>query len=694
MQTVVSNLSGDWTAIVPAGTTIADVDMTDPDYPAGYTQIEGSDPTVVTAVFNTDTFAGNDGFFQPGSISGLVQSDITGNGSGDIPIENVILTLLDGSGNPVDDLNQPGTQNYVVTTGIDGTYSFVKLPPGDYQVAETQPTDYLSVTDSDGGDPDLIGDPAPITVIVGSDSGNNNFVERALKPDTYAAWESANFGPADPDRFPASNPDGDLNSNLIEYAFCLDPETGIGAAICLEPRVGPGYDLVFHRRLGSHSDLEYCVLYIDDLANSTTNSSSWKEYALDSLPGGVTVTITPNADGISETVTISNIEALGAPAADKGFFTMAAKLDTNDDNIADVIHYTDVQGFQRTTIEVNECETFANPFLSKPVFSGKVEGVSGNNLQFGNNTNQGLDFTPGASGPILETGISYYAEILSGPLKGHRLDISTGGSGFVTLASDADLSSGAPFSTLRTDAGLPAGVNGAEIMIVEHLTLNDIAPSQAFAGSTDPANADRVLIPGNLPADGSGSWSTYFLLDHPSDPDYWALQGGGTTDRGGDVIPPCQGFFLHPKSQAVTLETFGMVRENDFACPLFEGSNLLAAVYPVDASPNDLGLQDDGSLDPNVEGSGDPANSDQIYLWNRDGISLTDTNGYRAYWYVDNGLTGPSQIQRWAMVGILTLTDVSSTDLLLGNRSFFLRSGDDRKSYLIEQPWTSLTPVN
>ena len=105
-------------------------------------------------------------------------------------------------------------------------------------------------------------------------------------------------------------------------------------------------------------------------------------------------------------------------------------------------------------------------------------------------------------------------------------------------------------------------------------------------------------------------------------------------------------------------------------------------------------LQDDGSLDPNVEGSGDPANSDQIYLWNRDGISLTDTNGYRAYWYVDNGLTGPSQIQRWAMVGILTLTDVSSTDLLLGNRSFFLRSGDDRKSYLIEQPWTSLTPVN
>ena len=38
------------------------MDETDPQFPAGYTQTEGTDPTTVTAVASQNTVAGNDGY--------------------------------------------------------------------------------------------------------------------------------------------------------------------------------------------------------------------------------------------------------------------------------------------------------------------------------------------------------------------------------------------------------------------------------------------------------------------------------------------------------------------------------------------------------------------------------------------------------------------------------------------------------
>ena len=48
-QVVTTDSSGDWTATVPPGTTEADVDESDADFPTGSTQTEGTDPTTVTA---------------------------------------------------------------------------------------------------------------------------------------------------------------------------------------------------------------------------------------------------------------------------------------------------------------------------------------------------------------------------------------------------------------------------------------------------------------------------------------------------------------------------------------------------------------------------------------------------------------------------------------------------------------------
>lgn len=116
-----------------------------------------------------------------GAISGSVLRDVDDNGSGDGPLAGVTLALLDGSGNPVDgDPNTPGVQPVTTTTNSLGGYRFDNLLPGTYQVSETQPSGYGSVSDVDGGNPDLIGNSTPITVNPGQEVGLRDFIEIQL----------------------------------------------------------------------------------------------------------------------------------------------------------------------------------------------------------------------------------------------------------------------------------------------------------------------------------------------------------------------------------------------------------------------------------------------------------------------------------------------------------------------------------
>ena len=70
---------------MPPGSTTADVDETDPQFPTGYTQTEGTDPTTVTAVAGQNTNAGNDGYAPPatGTVTGHLYIDTNGNGTQD-----------------------------------------------------------------------------------------------------------------------------------------------------------------------------------------------------------------------------------------------------------------------------------------------------------------------------------------------------------------------------------------------------------------------------------------------------------------------------------------------------------------------------------------------------------------------------------------------------------------------------------
>ncbi|GEM_PF-838937 len=167
-QTATTDANGDWTATVPPGSTTADVDETDPDYPAGYTQTEGTDPTTVTAVAGVDTDAGNDGYYLAGNISGMVFDDLNGDGNfdaGEPGIPGVIVNLYDSS------------DTFIATTTTNGAgyYEFTGLPAGGYYVVETDPAGYASTGDADGSANGI--NRIDVTLNAGDSSTGNDFFD-------------------------------------------------------------------------------------------------------------------------------------------------------------------------------------------------------------------------------------------------------------------------------------------------------------------------------------------------------------------------------------------------------------------------------------------------------------------------------------------------------------------------------------
>lgn len=113
------------------------------------------------------------GYYQNGSIAGVITIDTGVDKVGDVPQAGVIVQLLDGNGVPVLD----GTNNPITTTTNEtGAYLFENLPPGDYQVRQIVPENFEAVNDVDDGDLTFNGDTTPISVGSGSNVTGQDFV--------------------------------------------------------------------------------------------------------------------------------------------------------------------------------------------------------------------------------------------------------------------------------------------------------------------------------------------------------------------------------------------------------------------------------------------------------------------------------------------------------------------------------------
>jgi phosphatidate phosphatase APP1 len=185
MQTVTTDANGDWTAPVPAGTTTADVDETDADYPTGSTQTEGNDPTVVEADPDMPTDAGIDGYYLPTMIFGHLYLDENNNGmqdAGEEDLANVDVIVTQSNGDMI-----------TATTDANGDWATPVMPGLTVADVDENDPDYPTGSDQTEGD-----DPTVINVMAGdnTDFGNDGYyIPTFLEGHVY--FDSNNNGMQD-----------------------------------------------------------------------------------------------------------------------------------------------------------------------------------------------------------------------------------------------------------------------------------------------------------------------------------------------------------------------------------------------------------------------------------------------------------------------------------------------------------------
>jgi len=196
-----------------------DADDSDADPTTGWTD--------VFTVGTVDNLTIDAGMYVPVSISGLVQYD---NGAGVQPISGVTLTLKNAGGNDIDSDGNPGNgvQPTTTTTLANGSYSFAGLPPGTYQVVQTQPVGYQSTSDTDGANNNVIGDQTSITLTSGQSSTGNNFLEQQLRNVSGTVWNDANNSAAG--TFTNIFTTGEVGTNATTLnAILVDSSGNVGA---------------------------------------------------------------------------------------------------------------------------------------------------------------------------------------------------------------------------------------------------------------------------------------------------------------------------------------------------------------------------------------------------------------------------------------------------------------------------------
>ncbi|WP_341405633.1 SdrD B-like domain-containing protein [Luteolibacter soli] len=580
-----------------------------------------------------------------GAISGFVFA-------GSDPLAGVTLALLDENGDPVLD----GNGDPITTvTGPDGSYRFDGVFPGTYKVAQVQPHGYDSFGDADGGDINLIGDVVPIVVLPGETNEDNNFIEtRDTCANDWPEWLELH-----PGEDASGNPDGDVLDNLAEFAFAKRYDSGAGSAFCIAPStMAPGtIEGAFVRPKQATNHVTYVLEYAASLGNPTT----WQSIVLE--PDDLIVT--DNGD-CTESVVIFDLENLTGLVSGEGFIRLRADLDENGDETIDHVSHTAVKGWTRTPVNVS-CRTYNNPYLHCPVFTGTVDSASGSTFTL--TTSAG----PVDLETLLQSGVSYYAEITSGENEGQRFDVVSASGDTVTVENDSDLASGlAPFNTIT--GTLPASLAGDGIVIRAHWTLNELFPPEQFGATGSQSTADQVQV------NNAGTWVIYWLYDDNGVPRW--VKDATLADEGSAVLPPGQGIFFNSRQTTGSILAWGEVRANDFIRPLAKGASLVGGGYPLDqAAMNGRAM----TLAQGFFGSRDFKKADRFYVWKGDAV--TAATGYDGYFLLNGAPVQPSTIQ-WTKTGDTTIQPHNVDLLFQGDRAVFMDLANPIFTYEMPTPWT------
>jgi hypothetical protein len=245
----------------------------------------------------------------------------------------------------------------------------------------------------------------------------------------------------------------------------------------------------------------------------------------------------------------------------------------------------------------------------------------------------------------VDAGHACYLEVLDGTHAGHRIEIATMNAGTAVLA----LSS--PLSTLKE---LPQDLSGARVIVRPHVTLAQVFAPDVFQAGAVPAAADQVLFYEN------GGWHTHWLNGSRQ----WVSANDTTlASQNAKIIPPGIGLMVKTAGNAKAATLTGHVRMNPWRRPLSKGQNFLALPWPVDATPQSLGLTADGGF---TAATSTPQ-ADELHISKADAAAGTITDD--AFWLIKRAPT-----PYWTAKNSSSLQNVSTTLRLPAHRAFFLKA--------------------
>ena len=641
----------------------------------------------VTVLPGTDN-PGNDFIEElPVGIGSMIFADTNANGYLDdetgVPFPVLVQLLFDANNDG--DLDDPGESTPVQTTmTVGGSYNFTGRPPGHYQIViPAPPLGYtLSSPNTDtadnGEDNDdngtqsaagaatygpiitLLAGSEPDSPVDGTDADNDStqdFGFTPVKPNNWTAWQ--NLNPLGGQNNFSDNPDGDLNDNLVEFAFCYDPKNGVpknpsgGRGFCLVQNATGGFDIEVIRPTG-YTGLLYSLQYTGALSPTTawfTNDDD-----ADIVPTIVSI------GGGFQKVTWHSVDTLPILTGGQGFF----RIMIQEVNL-DLTAYTEVQGWYDHTI-ASQCETCSNPFLKKELFSGTADSDSSEDT---------LDITGSATGINIATLLAgrtgLFVEITSGPYEGHRFAVNAA----ECTADSIALSSGDPLTTLSPIPDL----SDAPFALRETWRFADLFPASLFLSGGDLNNADNILTFSSA----TQSWTTYFLANLDGFGTYWVDSAdltGPPANQNTHLLDPCQGFYFHRRGPQITVPFYGIVRENSFRCPLIQGYNLTGGGYPIDQSYSSRAM----TLEDGFLGDSDIRQADQVLFWKGD--TTPGQGGYTNHYLLDAG----NPYQRWVNVEDNFVTTLDFDPVFTATRAAFLCRTADLPGYASRIPWRANPP--
>ena len=580
-----------------------------------------------------------------------------------------------------------GAQVSGTSTNGNGLYGFTDVQPGTYYLeipaamfASTAPLggmksmpgvavgdDDMSEDGIDAADPRVTGvRTANFTLAIGTaptstkgetglDNGTDDdrdpFTDLTIDlgftnalPRSFALWQTENA--LNGQNGANDNPDGDRNSNLMEFALGQSGGSSVEDAqfpgFYIERTVADTLDAVVCRRAGGVQGLVYAV-----------------EASVASVWTGLTLTpvVTPKANGLEE-VRFTNIEGDSLlTGLDGGEVRLRVALDADTNGTPEAEAVTPVWSWKRRSLPQRP-QTFCMPLVRKDVFTGAVDGVI---------TGSTLDLTTavgtGSLAPYFVDGKSYYIEVIGGDHEGHRWDIDEAQSTATMLRMDLS-------NARSTMATLPITLQGDLIAIRAHWTFNDLFPVSRFSSNTLQKLADRVITLDRA----TGLLREFWLFTNSGSPK-WVLSGDARlTSQNGRVVDAVEGVFLHARGTPVTLPQAGVARTNAFVCPLRAGMNLVGAGWAMPMSPLDRSMTTLAGFLAHPDAS----QADRIHVWRGDVESL---EAYTSYTFMDFGGS-----QFWGKMGDADLVDSGLEPLFDAWRAAFVISRAGNATWTQQPP--------